>query len=88
MSFSTLTLPLDYASYQIRTGRLKQAIETLERGRVFLWSEMRSLRTSMGQIRSANSRLADEFAAVNRDLEKLTFAFPSNDSVYSGDDDI
>ncbi len=82
------TLPLDYASYQICTGRLKQAIETLERGRVLLWSEMRGLRTSMDQIRLANSRLADELAAVNRDLEKITFAFPPNDSVRSGDDDI
>jgi len=42
----------------------------------------------MDQIRLANSRLADEFAAVNRDLEKLTLAYPPNDGVRSGDDDV
>ena len=67
-------LPLDYASYQIQTGQLQQAIETLERGRALLWSEMRGLRTSIDQLRAANSHLADKFAAVNRDLEVLTLA--------------
>ncbi|KAI0003263.1 CHAT domain-containing protein, partial [Russula compacta] len=65
-------LPLDYASFQVHTGRLHQAIETLERGRALLWSEMRGFRTSIDQLRAANSRLADRFAAVNRDLEMLT----------------
>ncbi|KAI0003262.1 CHAT domain-containing protein [Russula compacta] len=59
-----LKLPLDYASFQVHTGRLHQAIETLERGRALLWSEMRGF---------PNSRLADRFAAVNRDLEMLTW---------------
>ena len=36
-------LPLDYASYLIQVGQLKQAIEMLERGRGLLWSEMRGL---------------------------------------------
>jgi CHAT domain-containing protein len=67
------TLPLDYASYQIHTGQLEQAIETLERGRVLLWSEIRSLRTSINQIRLADPHLAEEFAAVSSDLEMLTF---------------
>jgi hypothetical protein len=40
-------LSFDYTSYQIHIGRLKRAIETLERGRVLLWTEMRSLRTSV-----------------------------------------
>ena len=35
-------LPLDYASYLVQVGQLKQAIETLERGRGLLWSEMRA----------------------------------------------
>jgi len=50
------TVPLGYASYQIHTGRLTEAIETLERGRALLWSELRGLRTSMYQIRLADSR--------------------------------
>ena len=37
------TLPLDYASYQVYLGQLEQAVETLERGRGPLWSEMRGL---------------------------------------------
>ena len=64
----------------------KQAIAILEQGRVLLWFKMRRLRTSMDQIRSANSCLADEFATVNRDLKKLTFTFLLNDSVCSRDD--
>jgi CHAT domain-containing protein len=65
-------LPLDYASYQISMGQLRRAIETLERGRALIWSEMRGLRTSIDQIRAEDANLADKFAAVSRDLEKLT----------------
>ena len=72
------TLPLDYTSYQIRNGQLKQAIETLEQGRALLWSEMRGLRTSTDKLRAADSHLADKFAAVNKDLERLTL-IPSPD---------
>ena len=81
------TVPLDYTSYQIYTGRLEQAVETLERGRALLWSEMRGLRTSMDQIRLADSRLADNFAAVNRDLETLTFDSSPNDNSELGHND-
>jgi CHAT domain-containing protein len=69
---------LDYASYHISTGHLEQAIETLERGRGLLWSEMRGLRTSIDQIRLADSNLADKFSTVNRELETLTLAFSLN----------
>jgi len=72
MSIHVTALPLDYMSYQICLGRLKQAIETLEQGRALLWSEMRGLRTSIDKLRAADSHLADKFAAVNRDLEVLT----------------
>jgi len=76
-----ITLPLDYASYQIRIGRLDRAIETLERGRALLWSEMRGLRTSIDQLRLADPRLADKFAAINRQIEYLTFGFPPTTNV-------
>ena len=66
------TLPLDYASYQVHMGQLEQAIETLERGRGLLWSEMRGLRTSIDQLGEVNSPLARKFTAVNQDLEALT----------------
>jgi CHAT domain-containing protein len=39
---------------------------------------MRRFRTSIDQIRVANSHLADEFVAVNKELEKLTLAFSPN----------
>jgi len=81
-------LPLDFTSYLIHTNRIKQAIETLERGRALLWSEIRGLRTSIDQIRSADSHLAEEFAAVNRDLDTLTLAFSPNVSVVGGDSDV
>ncbi|KAI9433876.1 CHAT domain-containing protein [Lactarius indigo] len=69
---SSLMLPLDYASYHIELGQLKEAVETLERGRALLWSEMRHLRTSNDQLLKEDSHLGHMFAAVNRDLEALT----------------
>ena len=67
-------LPLDYASYLVQIGRLKQAVETLERGRGLPWSEMRGLRTSIDQLHAVNLPLAAKFAAVNCDLEALTIS--------------
>jgi tetratricopeptide (TPR) repeat protein len=67
------SLPLDYASYHLSTGQLARAIETLERGRALIWSEMRGLRTSIARIRAKDSHLADTFASVNKKLEMLTF---------------
>jgi len=75
------TIPLDYASYLINTGHLEQAIETLERGRALLWSEMRGLRTSIDQIRLAGSNLADNFSTVNQELEILTIAISLSNNV-------
>ena len=66
------TLPLDYASHQIDIGQLEQAVETLERGRGLIWSEMRGLRMSIDQLRLVNFPLAERFAATNKDLEALT----------------
>ena len=81
------TIPLDYASYHIdaSTGHLEKAIETLERGRGLLWSEMRGLRTSIDQIHLADSDLADKFSEVNRELETLTLAFSLNNNVDGND---
>jgi len=66
------TLPLDYASHHIDIGRREQAVETLERGRGLLWSEMRGLRMSIDQLRLASVPLAERLAAINNDLEALT----------------
>ena len=69
-------LPLDHASYHASesTGQLPRAIETLERGRALIWTEIHGLRTSIDQIRAKDSHLADKFAAVNTKLEMLTLS--------------
>ena len=72
----TQCLSLDYASHRVDHHQLKEAIEVLERGRALLWSEMRHLRTSIDQLLSADPVLGHKFAAVNRDLEKLTKSVP------------
>jgi CHAT domain-containing protein len=79
-------IPLHYTSYHIDTGHLEQAIETLERGRGLLWSEMRGLRTSLDQIRLVDSNLAGKFSAVNRELETLTLALSLNNNVDGNND--
>jgi tetratricopeptide (TPR) repeat protein len=65
------TMPLDYASYQIRLGRFEEAVEILEQGRALLWSEMRGLRTPVFQL-TEDSPLAKKFADINQELEALT----------------
>ncbi|KAH9026041.1 hypothetical protein EDB85DRAFT_1980366 [Lactarius pseudohatsudake] len=59
-------LKSEYPSYQIEMGRFKRAIETLERGRALLLSEMQGLHTSTDQLRAADPAPAERFAAVNR----------------------
>ncbi|KAH9991651.1 hypothetical protein BJV74DRAFT_795916 [Russula compacta] len=78
------TLPLNYASYQVRTGLLEQAIETLERGRGLLLSEMRGLRFPLDQLRAVNLPLTEKFQAVNRDLEALTTSGSPSDCINDG----
>jgi hypothetical protein len=68
------TMPLDYASYQIDLGRSEEAIETLEKGRALLWSEMRGLRTPAVQLIEGDSPLAKRFAEINQELEALTIS--------------
>ena len=78
-------MPLSYASYQVEQGRLEQAIETLERGRALLWSEMRRLRTSIDQLLDADPESGHRFAAVNRDLDELTKSIPPSHQISMDD---
>jgi CHAT domain-containing protein/tetratricopeptide (TPR) repeat protein len=78
------TIPSDYASYQIENGQVEQAIETLERGRALIWSEMRGLRTSTDQLRAANSALADKLADLNQRLESVTVSVAQSDDDGTG----
>ena len=77
--------PLNFASYQIRMGKLELAIETLEQGRALLWSEMHGLRTSTEQLRTADPDLADKFTAINKEIEILTTSAPSDRTVGTDD---
>ncbi|KAH9057541.1 CHAT domain-containing protein [Lactarius vividus] len=69
-------IPLDYASHQVDLHRLEETVETIERGRGLLWSEMRRLRAPIDQLFQANPQLGHEFAVANRDLEELTKSIP------------
>ena len=64
--------PLNFASYQTRVCQLEGAIETLEQGRVLLWSEMRGLRTSTDRLRAADPAIAEKFSVISQQLEVLT----------------
>ena len=78
-------LPIDYASHLIHINQLERAIETLERGRALLWSELRGFRTSVDQLSAVDPFLAQYFTAINRDLERLTMSvLPSGKTELGG----
>jgi CHAT domain-containing protein len=79
-------MPLDYASYQVDLGQLEEAIETLERGRALLWSEMRHLRASIDTLHQVDPHLGDKFAAVSQELEELTKSIPPSHKLNMDDD--
>ena len=79
------TLPLDYASYQLDHHQLEEAIETLERGRALLWSEMRHLRAPIDQLLEAYPNLGRRFSAVNRNLEELITSVPPSHKLGKDD---
>jgi hypothetical protein len=70
----TMRVPLEYASYQIERGRLGQAIETLEQGR--LCFGLRGVRTPVDHLRRVDPGIADKFLAVIRDLEAIAVSIP------------
>ena len=77
-------LPTDYASHLIHINQIEQAIETLERGRALLWSELRGFRMSADQLSAVDPFLGQTFMAINRDLERLTTSvLPSGETVLA-----
>jgi len=82
------TLPLDCASYQVHTGHLQSAVETLERGRALIWSEMRGLRSSIDQLRASDPVLADKLAAINQDIEVLALTSAQNNYDDGGEEGV
>jgi hypothetical protein len=81
----TQSLPLDYASYRIDHNQLEAAIETLERGRALLWSEMRRLRAPIDKLLEVDPDLGYRFEAVSRDLEELTKSVPPSHKLSMDD---
>ncbi|KAH9162890.1 CHAT domain-containing protein [Lactarius sanguifluus] len=79
------TMPLDYASFQIKLGRFEEAVETLEQGRALLWSEMRGLRTPMVQLIEEDPPLAKRFTDINQELEALTTSITPSGRPEMGD---
>jgi CHAT domain-containing protein/tetratricopeptide (TPR) repeat protein len=82
---TTHSLPLDYASYRVDLDQLEDAIETLERGRAVIWSEMRRLRVSIDQLLEVDPDLGRKFTAVSRDLEGLTKSVPPSHKLSMDD---
>ena len=82
MRYNYETLPLYCASYQVHMDEPQSAIETLERGRALIWSEIRGLRSSIDQLRASDPAAADELAAINQDLAVLTLTLAKNN--YGG----
>ncbi|KAH9055415.1 CHAT domain-containing protein [Lactarius vividus] len=80
------TMPLEYASFQIKLGRFEEAVETLEQGRALLWSEMRGLRTPMVQLIEEDLPLAKRFADINQELEALTTSVTPSGRPEMGDE--
>lgn len=76
---------LNFASFQIRTGKLEPAIEILEQGRALLWSEMHGLRTSTDRLRTADPDLAEKITSINKEIEILTTSATS-DKIMGTDD--
>jgi CHAT domain-containing protein len=79
------SIPLDYASYKVDLHHLEEAIETLERGRALLWSEMRHLRTSIEQLIEVDPHLGHKFSVINRNLEELTKSIPPSHELNMAD---
>ncbi|KAH9037574.1 CHAT domain-containing protein [Lactarius hengduanensis] len=82
----THSVSLDYASYQVDLHRLEEAVETLERGRALLWSELRHLRASIDQLQQEHPQLGREFVAISKDLEEVTKSVPPSHKLSIDDD--
>ncbi|KAI9447144.1 hypothetical protein BJY52DRAFT_1369013, partial [Lactarius psammicola] len=81
-------MPLDYASYQVDSGQLEEAIETLEQGRALLWSEMRGFRAPIADPIEEDVPLAKKLAETNQALEVVTMSFVSNTRLDTEDERI
>ena len=65
------SLSSDAASFAIEEGRLKEAVEILERGRTFVWATMRGYRPELGKLRSHYPKLAENSESLSTKLERF-----------------
>jgi hypothetical protein len=78
-----MQIPLNYASFLIERGQLEPAVEILEQGRAFLWSELRGLHSSVDQLRKVDPALADKFRDVTKALEAVTTSLSPHENSES-----
>ncbi|KAG1749483.1 CHAT domain-containing protein [Suillus lakei] len=63
-----MSLPVDAASYTIRQGNLRHAVELVEQGRGQQWSLASRLRIPLEDLESANPMLAHRFSELSERL--------------------
>ncbi|KAF8270345.1 hypothetical protein EI94DRAFT_1723007 [Lactarius quietus] len=85
--FRLLETLRDFEGMPLDKTQLKQAVQTLERGRTLLWSEMRGLRTATDKLSAAEPRLAKQSTQTNRDLEEVTMSAVQNQGMEFGNDE-
>ncbi|KZV76173.1 TPR-like protein [Peniophora sp. CONT] len=56
-------------STAVQLGALPQAVEWLEAGRSFVWSQVLSLRTSFDELREHHPLLAEKLEAISKELQ-------------------
>jgi tetratricopeptide (TPR) repeat protein len=64
----TRSLPVDAASYAVRHGNLRQAVELAEQGRGQQWSLSSRLRSPLEDLESTNPNLAHKFSELSKCL--------------------
>ncbi|KAG0704890.1 CHAT domain-containing protein [Suillus ampliporus] len=70
------TLPVDAASYALRSHNVKKAIELVEQGRGQQWSlASRLTGTPVGNLKSANPKLARKFSALSKRVSDAAQGF-------------
>ncbi|KAG8993898.1 hypothetical protein FRB94_010305 [Tulasnella sp. JGI-2019a] len=77
------SLASNAAACAVEYGRLEEAVELLERGRVIVLSEMSGYRNSLDALREIDDEAADTLDRLNRELERTVL--PSQDTVLATD---
>ncbi|KAG8931225.1 hypothetical protein FRC02_003040 [Tulasnella sp. 418] len=72
-SFSP-SIAADAAAHAIEKGELTTAVEFLEQGRTFLWSQLGRYRSPLDKLWEVNAELAAKFEALSRQLETSAIA--------------